>query len=161
MFEIHRVNRCSTSPSLFNELQSSALTPLAVQVEVAPGGPAVTQVVLCDPGTTTHSVAMNQRMQRLAHTVAGTSPTGGLLLDVVAPANSNHAPNGFYFLWLVAGNAYSHGVWIQVRVPCLQEWRLAVVEWQSVQALTGNDCGQRRMNPGPAGHPVADLLRPA
>jgi hypothetical protein len=78
----------------------------------------ITSVVWSDPGGTTHNYAIGHRMQQLPFKVVSQPTASGPgILEVAAPANANAAPPGFYLVFLVAGDLYSDGIWVQIREP--------------------------------------------
>lgn len=73
-------------------------------------------MVWSDPGGTTHNFAIGHRSQLLPFTVASTADGGRTgVLTVSAPAEPNHAPPGFYLVFLLSGDLYSEGTWVQIR----------------------------------------------
>ena len=59
----------------------------------------ITSVALIAPASTTHSVNFSQRYVGLEFEV-----TGDASLRVVGPLNGNHAPPGYYMLFILNGN---------------------------------------------------------
>ncbi|GBF96985.1 hypothetical protein Rsub_09782 [Raphidocelis subcapitata] len=80
----------------------------------APGN--ITGVVWSDPGGTTHNSAIGHRSQLLPFSLDSTAADGKAgVLTVSAPAEPNHAPPGFYLVFLLSGDLYSEGTWVQIR----------------------------------------------
>jgi hypothetical protein len=70
---------------------------------------AIDKAVLIRPSSTTHQMDTDQRYVRLAFTVS----SGGL--NAVSPPNRNHAPPGWYMLFLVNSSGVpSVASWIRV-----------------------------------------------
>lgn len=86
------------------------------------------------PSPRTHPLS-GHRMQLLPFTVEH-QPTadGPGLLTVTAPPNAAAAPPGFYLVFLVAGDLYSDGVWVQIREPAPKP--LAGVVASNAQLIT-------------------------
>lgn len=69
--------------------------------------------------TAPHLPQIGHRSQLLPFQVESVAPDGapGGLLSVQAPAAPAHAPPGFYLVFLLSGDLYSEGLWVQVREP--------------------------------------------
>lgn len=75
-------------------------------------------MVWVDPGGTTHNYAVGHRSQLLNFVVSKRSPDGRSgVLTVRAPSGPTYAPPGFYMVFLVSGEQYSKGTWVQIREP--------------------------------------------
>jgi len=70
----------------------------------------VTAVNLIRPGAATHSFDQEQRFVPLSFSSGGSST-----LNVTAPPNGNHAPPGYYMLFIVAGGVPSVAHWVHVK----------------------------------------------
>lgn len=80
----------------------------------------ISGVVLMNTGGVTHNYAIGHRAQDLAFTAKKVNATHGTL-TIKAPADSNIAPPAHYLLFLLVGDAYSAGAWVQIKpaVPTL------------------------------------------
>ncbi|KAI8466478.1 MAG: hypothetical protein J3K34DRAFT_524480 [Monoraphidium minutum] len=77
----------------------------------------ITGVVWSDPGGTTHNYAIGHRAQLLPFTADKRAGGRAGVVTVSAPAAPDRAPPGFYLAFLVSGDLYSEGVWVQIRDP--------------------------------------------
>lgn len=77
----------------------------------------VTGVVLLAAGGVTHNLAIGARAQRLEFAVSRRLNTTHGVLRVTAPAAPELAPPAHYTLFLLRGEAYSAGAWLQLRKP--------------------------------------------
>ena len=71
---------------------------------------SIGRVALVRAGSVTHSNDFDQRYVDLAHT-----PNGSGGLTAISPPNHNHAPPGWYMLFILAAGVPSVARWVQVR----------------------------------------------
>jgi len=71
---------------------------------------SIRRVALVRAGSVTHSNDFDQRYVDLAHT-----PNGSGGLTAISPPNHNHAPPGWYMLFILAAGVPSVARWVQVR----------------------------------------------
>lgn len=81
-----------------------------------PGGADVTAVVLYELGTSTHSINMGRHAQKLVYE-ASKQQDYVSVLTITAPNALDVAPPAFYVLYVLVGDIYSKGCWIQIRRP--------------------------------------------
>ena len=89
-----------------------------IEIET-PDADAITSVVLVRLSTVTHSVNFEQRLLDLPYTNEGDG-----VLRATVPPNGNHAPPGFYMLFILNGDEVpSHAAMIQMAA-----WRTGDVD---------------------------------
>jgi hypothetical protein len=100
-----------TRPSI-TSAPSASLYNTPFHVSLADVDPAQAHAVLIPPAAVTHSTNPNPRIVPLSST-----PTAGGL-DLLAPANANIAPRGWYMLFVVNSNGVpSVATWLHVGYP--------------------------------------------
>jgi len=83
--------------------------------ENLPPGVAVERVVLMRPASTTHHSDMDARYVRLEVVVDDDAPPTDVRIRFRGPPDSNHAPRGWYMLFLVTNQGVpSEAVWVHV-----------------------------------------------
>ncbi len=78
----------------------------------------VSSVVLIRPNSVTHAIDMEQRFVEL--TIQSSQTNGGYTYDVLAPADANIAPRGYYMLFVLGQKAASTSG--QTAIPSVATW---------------------------------------